>query len=138
MMVRTERRSQVLACKSGLGTNMMNEVAYANTRGISVRFRMYTYYANGRYVNAWSGWSAFAEMPSGQYLGPTQINPLPDGKYLFESQCAKLVGGVWQYRSEYVPVYQYNDGFINPSSLLWATLPTNATCQLGSQFVVTW
>jgi hypothetical protein len=77
-------------------------------------------------------------MRNGTDLGSDWINALPDGEYLFQAQYAKVVNGSWNYLSEYLPVYQYNDGFINESALLWGALPTNKRCRLGSQFVVTW
>jgi hypothetical protein len=130
---------RVIACKSGLGTSRFTEAAYANMRGISVRYRRYTYHSGGYYVNAWGPWTGWTEMKFGeQYLTANQVNALPDGKYLWETQYKKLVGGVLQYRSEYVPVYQYDDGFIDPKPLLWGGLPRYATCQLGYPFVVTW
>lgn len=129
---------KVLACKSGLGSNMMNEVSYASRAGVHVRWRVYIVHANSRYANRWTPWSTFIAMRNGTDLGSDWINALPDGEYLFQAQYAKVVGGSWNYLSEYLPVYQYDDGFINESALLWDALPTNKRCRLGSQFVVTW
>jgi len=129
---------KVLACKSGLGSNMMNEVSYANRAGVWVRWRVYIVHANSHYVNAWTSWSGYVAMRNGTDLGSDSINALPDGEYMFQAQYAKVVGGNWEYVSEYLPVFQYDDGFINESALLWSALPANNRCRLGSQFVITW
>lgn len=126
----------VYACKAST-PNMFDTATYTNTRGIWVRARVFVHDANGRNINQWAAWTEFSEMSAGYSYSGQHINALADGGYTFQVQYARQVNGRWAYYSEYVPVFQYSDGWANmPVIIGAATLPRNTTCALGMTQII--
>ena len=131
------RAESALACANRGMFAQYQEFHWTSDPGVWMRMRLYSYFAYGQYVNAWTPWTAWAQLLADSTSGAMTNDSRDLGAFSVEVQYAKSIGGRYEHRRQYMKVEQFGTFSALDALAIINTQATTVVCSLTSGVVIT-